>query len=553
MCPESDPAALDITGRHVTGCHVRGCNVTGCHVRGCNPRRSSVPRSHLVGPKALRRLRFGGLILAAWACSPTVEQGGGAGDPRVAPGPPVTIPNDAAPVKPPSNDLIDTDPSNQGSGFIDEMSTVAAPPPLVRRGLLEKQVSCADGGHTTVSGTVYIPSGELALYNAMVYVPDAQLQPLTPGASCGCEISGAPIASTLTDANGHFVLEDVPVGADIPLVIQVGDWRREFNVGTVEPCVDKPIPDQTLRLPSRQSEGDLPKIAVATGGQDALECLVRKLGVAEEEFTHPRGGGRVQLFAGHSGAERFSDSLNGGQPFPPVGALWSDLPSLQAYDVVLLSCDGRQPDKGGAEDKDERSLQAMFDYANLGGRVFGSHYQEVWFQLGPAPFPDLATYTKPQDLDELSAQIVTDFPKGEAMAQWAVAMGASLTPGAVAIRGAEHTIASENPAYAQRWLASEDPSTVQYLSANTPLGVAEEEQCGRIVLSDIHVSPGSYPTEAEPDVPFDDFSTTNTGFPDGCVTTTLSPQEKLLAFMLFDISACIVPDRQAPTAPPIIR
>jgi hypothetical protein len=165
----------------------------------------------------------------------------------------------------------------------------------------------------------------------------------------------------------------------------------------------------------------------------------------------------------------------------------------------------------------------------------------------------LATYTKPQDLDDLSAQIVTDFPKGEAMAQWAVAMGASLTPGAVAIRGAEHTIASENKAYAQRWLASDDPSTVQYLSANTPLGAPEDKQCGRIVLSDIHVSPGSYPTEEEPDLPFDDFSTGNTGFPDGCVTTALSPQEKLLAFMLFDISACIVPDRQAPTAPPIIR
>jgi hypothetical protein len=73
------------------------------------------------------------------------------------------------------------------------------------------------------------------------------------------------------------------------------------------------------------------------------------------------------------------------------------------------------------------------------------------------------------------------------------------------------------------------------------------------VLSDIHVSPGALPDENGPGDPGDDFSAVGTGFPDGCVTSALSAQEKLLAFMLFDISACVVPDSQAPTAPPIIR
>jgi hypothetical protein len=51
--------------------------------------------------------------------------------------------------------------------------------PVRRRGLAQKQVTCPGGGTTSVSGTVYIPSGQLPLYNAMVYVPDADLRPFT--------------------------------------------------------------------------------------------------------------------------------------------------------------------------------------------------------------------------------------------------------------------------------------------------------------------------------------------------------------------------------------
>jgi len=92
---------------------------------------------------------------------------------------------------------------------------------------------------------------------------------------------------------------------------------------------------------------------------------------------------------------------------------------------------------------------------------------------------------------------------------------------------------------------------VQYLSANTPLGASEAEQCGRVVLSDLHVSPGRIDEDTHD--PIDDLSEQDLPFPQGCVTSGFSPQEKLLAFMLFDISACVVPDNQAPAAPPIIR
>ncbi|HTM22067.1 MAG TPA: hypothetical protein VL172_16210, partial [Kofleriaceae bacterium] len=81
-----------------------------------------------------------------------------------------------------------------------------------------RQVDCPVAGeHTTLSGTVYIPSGTLPLYNAIVYVPNAPVGPITegyPGCSlgtqtcdrCDAELSGQPLVMTTTDTSGNFVL-----------------------------------------------------------------------------------------------------------------------------------------------------------------------------------------------------------------------------------------------------------------------------------------------------------------------------------------------------------
>jgi hypothetical protein len=50
-----------------------------------------------------------------------------------------------------------------------------------------------------------------------------------------------------------------------------------------------------------------------------------------------------------------------------------------------------------------------------------------------------------------------------------------------------------------------------------------------VVFSDIHFS-----TQDE--------SGSGLLFPIGCSTTTLSPQEKVLAFLIFDIASCVGPD-----------
>lgn len=413
-------------------------------------------------------------------------------------------------------------------------------------GIACQQVACEGGLTTQVSGTVYAPSGTLPLYNVMVYVPNEQLAPLTEGANCNrCDasVSGSPIVSAISGEDGTFTLENVPVGQNIPLVIQVGKWRRQVVIPEVVACTNNAITDVNLtRLPRDRAEGDMPKIALTTGELDALECLLRKIGIADSEFTPASDGGRVTLFAGHGGTSAYDTTLNAGAAITSAVDLWNDQAELGKYDVLLMACEGGEY----PQEKSAQARQVMEQYANSGGRIFMSHWHKIWLDQGPGDFPDVVNFVNSDTDLTITAQVDTTFPKGEALAQWLVNVGGSTQLGAVDLVDAQDTAKSENPDLAQRWIyTSADPETVQYVSANTPLGVADEQQCGRIVYSNIHVTTGNSDISAGSDEP-------GQPFPSGCKTTGLTPQEKVLAFMLFDLSACLIPDDQPPR-PPMVR
>jgi len=402
-----------------------------------------------------------------------------------------------------------------------------------------KVPACSPGVTTSLSGSIYDPAAKIPLYNVIVYVPNAPVDPIVNGATCDrCGgISGSPIASAITDAKGQFVLRDVPVMSNIPLVIQVGKWRRQVTVPMVTSCADTPLTDKNMmRLPRSAAEGDLPKMALATGGADALECLLRKIGIADSEFTPETGLGHVNFFNGVGGTAKYKSTMNAGAAFGAAATFWGDVNKLKKYDVVLLSCEGEENPKN----KSTAALQAMQDYLNTGGRVFASHWHNYWLEKGPAPFPTVATFNHQDDLaDPFTADIDMSFPKGQALADWLVNVGGMSPKGKIAIKAAQHTVDAVNTMVGQRWIYSTSPTSVQYLTANTPMNVAEDKQCGRVVLSDIHVSSG-------------DTSTTGTAYPDGCKTTELSDQEKALEFMLFDLSSCVIGDSKPPV-PPIIK
>src|SRR4029079_10974384 len=148
--------------------------------------------------------------------------------------------------------------------------------------------------------------------------------------SCGgAPVSGKPIATTLTDATGAFKLENVPVGENIPIVMQVGKWRRQITLTTTpKECVDNPITDANLtRLPRNKNEGDMPLIAL-TSGCDPIHTLVQKIGVDVASLTSASGNGMVRVYAGKGG------NTTGVSGATDAYAFWGTLSEMMKYDII---------------------------------------------------------------------------------------------------------------------------------------------------------------------------------------------------------------------------
>ena len=415
--------------------------------------------------------------------------------------------------------------------------------------------TCAPGVTTRLSGYVYDPAGKVPLYNAVVYAPtSATLPPFARGVQrekCTDPVPAQAVA--LSDSSGHFVLDDVPYGTDVKLVVQVGKWRRLTTIPRIDPCLDNVLLDtdrDLTRLPRTQAEGDIPKIALSTGHSDALECLLRKIGIDDTEFTTDAGDGRVNLFVGcidDAGKElptnQFAARLGGGS-FPSTNALF-DSNKLSDYDAVIFSCEGHKCDTI----QTPANIAKLNAYEDVGGRVFLDHDHYNWLSHANAPIEKAAAFSSsPEVPSPLPTKInTTSFPKGEAFADWLLNVHASSTRGELDIYGARTSSTSLDPNRAQSWIYSDAPGPVGffYFTIGTPVAAQDNtpapEAWGRVVFTDLHVSTQGVSA---------DFSRQTAPFPTGCVSTDLSPQEKALEFMLFDLTSCVQKEDAMPMPPP---
>jgi hypothetical protein len=444
---------------------------------------------------------------------------------------------------------------------------------------------------TSIIGKVYDPAGVNGLYNVFVYVPNAPLAAIPSGPTCtACQApaSGDPITSTTTLANGTFELTNVPEGTNIPVVLQLGKWRRHLTIPVVNKCTSNTPPDGFFRLPRKQGEtspdDNIPLIAFTTGC-DGAECFfVGRVGIDQSEFTGPTGTGRVHIYK----------SMNDeGQTFPggagDANTLWSTASEWMKYDIVFDACECLPYDRGGAGSTNIGYINFL-NYLNAGGRAFTTHYFYNFFASQPecdaaedgfedstcegqgalptvgewegnqgVPFapdtPDCPNDSESQLQNNAPVgclTIDTSIPKGVAFSQWysdnssKLMVGGGEMPGYVGLTDLRMDMGELDPTLvtagtATPWLYAGDVTGKYdgyYFSFNTPVGTDATTQCGRAIFSDVHLD--DYPSSSS--------------FPGYCPTNPASndhaPNELALEFLFFDLSSCVQNDKMPPSPPP---
>jgi len=438
-------------------------------------------------------------------------------------------------------------------------------------GLCLQQQACPGGGTTSIEGYVTSPNGVLPIPNAIVYVPNAAVAAFPAGVSCEtcATASGSPLISTTTDSNGHFLLPNMPVSDpakvnDIPVVVQLGRWRKQFTIRTMA-CTSTLVPATSSALPKNHFEGDIPLTAISTGAVDALECVFRKIGVDDAEFTPGNGTGRIRLYQDNGACipTGAGTCAAGGNTSPKASALYTPCTGagckneIDKFDQVIFGCVGFQDNKAA------NVRNNVLGYANKGGRIFATHYAYVWLHA-TAPWSGTASWlgglpnTEVQWDSSIQAFVDTTFPKGTQFANWLQAplapISATYPPPYAAVNGlftvmppsiqiAEARKDINVPAGttgvtapAQRWLYTTNASivdngitdppaepAVMHYTFNTDWSKPAAQQCGRVVYSDFHVTTGL---------------TEDVKFPAECAPG-FSSQEKVLAYMLFDLASCV--------------
>jgi hypothetical protein len=184
----------------------------------------------------------------------------------------------------------------------------------------------------------------------------------------------------------------------------------------------------------------------------------------------------------------------------------------------------------------------MKEYADIGGRVFMSHWHNIWISGAytdtgnqkPAVWSNLTTGPVVSWTDGQNFSTLTDVideqsnPKGTSFANWMKVVEPGNPRGEIPVNNGRITSSGVQNG-TELWTyvkGTNNPRTPQNFQFTTPFESAADQRCGKVVYSDMHVS-GNGGNE-------------NSTYPNSCgATLTMSAQEKALAFMLFDLASCV--------------
>jgi hypothetical protein len=342
-------------------------------------------------------------------------------------------------------------------------------------------------------------------------------------------------------------------------------------------------------MPKNHIEGDIPRIGILTGGWDPMECVLRKMGIQDTEFTDPGGTGHVQFYlAGGTGLPANPFTVDPADcPPNPYGsgakidtatpgeaALFGTTgttPTINQYDMVILACEGY-------EENVSANWPNLGAYTAAGGRAFMTDLAYGWLAktktcitkaqcsagdtctgiggvcMGPnnatvnPAYTGVATWSTLGNLDgspETGSIDLVSNPQGMAFEQWLQIVGSSVPgSGTVALNPVFKNSQSVT-APTQQWLYQTGPAPIQF-TFNTPVGASSADQCGRVVFSDWHADSLGFPP-GYTNCPYNIYPSAapyyshGMTFPAECDNNPMTPQEAVLEFMLFDLAACVQP------------
>ncbi len=421
---------------------------------------------------------------------------------------------------------------------------------------------------TTITGTVFAPNGSLPIPNAVVYVPNLDdlddlppIEPATECVTCEDEELGNPLVGTVSDWDGSFELRHVPAETEFPLVIKIGQWRRVVTIGPLSRCENHSLTAEQTRLPTRQHEGtihdNIPQTAVSTGRVDAMECVFHLMGVEESEFTRHSQDGRIHLYrsnggvpdtqlanacSGRCGNQSCIDHNPGSCGTGADGDLlrdnlanhlYDDQATLNSYDMVIMDCEGYDRSSYRTDAK----LDRIKNYVDSGGRLFASHFAYDWLH-DTDELQDTAIWGGGGFGSYTRANVDVSWPGGSRFWDWLVLNNANYDnnhqievydPRGYAIDIDENL--ADRFVYTVGAQHNVNYDSVQQYTFDTPVYAPADEQCGQVAYSAFHVanvSIGGGPA-----------------FPSYC-PSAMSPQEKVLAYMLFNLAACVTADDEPP-------
>jgi len=381
------------------------------------------------------------------------------------------------------------------------------------------------GQETTITGTVLAPNGTDPVPGATVFIPAKVPEMFPPEVQC--EVCGhLGTANNLwydtTKADGRFTLSQVCPGK-WPVVFQNGRFRRLVYVD-VQASTPVALTADRTRLPTRNAEftqyDAIPKIAVATGDFDKMECVLRKIGLADGTF------------------DLYEDaaSLKSPKALPAFGPLVNDLTKMKQYNIIFINCTANTFESELQKTQVRKNID---DYITSGGRLYVTDWSYDWIEQVEsfAPFIDFEPGASGNTPEKQNAGalgkdglVIQATIKDSLLASWLGNFPGAISSSQSTIQYflIDWVMMYQLGKDVKLWVEGNVSSQDGAIKGVKPLTVTFNfKNCGKILYTSYHTE--GRENEILPEA-----------FPKYC-GTSLSPQDRILEFLIFDIANCIKP------------